>query len=108
MLYKEGFWSNWLEVNVQRLGFYIKDQFDFIDKEDAENPQKLGFWRILDKNDVRVKRFPWDKDGFYEVTNKTYRDYRDVHRIHNEGYDFYLYSDIHFFDVDITLKFKDV
>ncbi|MEM6815574.1 MAG: DUF6402 family protein [Bacteroidota bacterium] len=108
MLYKEGFWSNWLKVNVQGLGFYIKDQFDFIDKKDAENPQELGFWRILGKNDVSVKRSPWDKDGFYEVNNKSYRDYRDDHKAHQEGYNFYLYSDIHFVDVDLTFELKDV
>ncbi|MEM0940635.1 MAG: DUF6402 family protein [Bacteroidota bacterium] len=84
-------WSldSYTQVNVTHLGFYIKDSFDFID-DPGKKSQPLGFWKILGKNGAEVER-NLNKNGYYEVNNKLYRDYRDDHGM---GYNFHLYSNI--------------
>ncbi len=100
--YKEGgyFTSDYTEITITHLGFYVKDSFDFID-DDPNTSQPLGFWKIVDKETIDVKKDPDNKAEYYEITNKTYRDYRDDHKM---GYNFHLYSTIFNMSTQITLK----
>ncbi len=100
--YKKGgyFSADYIEVTVDTLGFYVKDSFDFID----DNPnvsQPLGFWKIISDRKIEVVKDAHNKDQYYEITNKSYRDYRDAHSM---GYNFHLYSTI--FRVEALVSFK--
>ncbi len=91
-----------IEVNVTKLVFYVKDAFDFVDDNASEPSQPLGYWKISENGtDISVvKDKPSDIKSYFEVTNKSYRDYRDEH---NKGYDFYLYSTLN--EVSVNLSF---
>ncbi len=101
--YKESLFSNSININIQQLGFYAKDNYDF--KQEKES---LGFWKIINKTTIEVEREPSNKNGFYAVENKLYRDYRDAHTEYEEGYNYHLYSDIHYEDVDLNVTLKSV
>ncbi|KAA1246793.1 DUF6402 family protein [Aquimarina sp. RZ0] len=93
--------GNSITVHVKQLGFYIKDKWDFIDKDATEASQPLGFWKIVDPNTIEAKRTAVVRNQYYRVVNKTYRDYRDAH---NMGYNYFLYSTIHTESVDIEFQ----
>lgn len=98
---KGGRWSSdYTEVTVDTLGFYVKDSFDFID-DDPTVEQPLGFWKVVDMDTIEVKKDPDNKNEFFEVTNRNFRDYRDAH---NMGYNFHLYSTI--FKLSTNISFK--
>ena len=42
------------------------------------------------------------------VKNKLYRDYRDQHTNYKEGYNYHLYSDIHYDNVDLNVTLKSI
>lgn len=88
------------KIKVTKLAFYIKDNFDFVD-EPNKSSQHLGYWKIIDKNEIQVDYTEiLDLNSYYHITNKTYTDYRDAH---NKGYDFHAYSTLNIQDVDIEL-----
>jgi Family of unknown function (DUF6402) len=91
-----------IEVNVTKLVFYVKDAFDFVDDDTSGPSQPLGYWKISETGTQVnvVKDKPSDIKNNFEVTNKSYRDYRDEH---NKGYDFYLYSTLN--EVSVNLNF---
>ncbi|WP_298547670.1 DUF6402 family protein [uncultured Aquimarina sp.] len=90
------------KIKVQELAFFIKDNFDFVDDDPNEPSQPLGYWKIKSKTELEVERSePSNVGDYYEVTNKSYRDYRDVH---NMGYDFHVYSTLNKQTVDIELS----
>jgi hypothetical protein len=91
-----------VEANVTKLVFYVKDAFDFVDDDASEPSQPLGYWKISETGTQVsvVKDKPSDIKNYFEVTNKSYRDYRDKH---NMGYDFYLYSTLN--EVSVNLSF---
>jgi len=55
----------------------------------------------IDKETIAVKKEPDSKAEYYQITNKTYRDYRDDY---NMGYNFNLYSSIFKMLTLISLK----
>lgn len=67
-------------VEISAAGFYVRDSYDF------NGDQPLGFWNF-DTGDVR--KTPWF--GYDEVSNKSFRDWRDKNK---KGGDFYVFSDI--------------
>ncbi|VXC01621.1 conserved hypothetical protein [Flavobacterium sp. 9AF] len=95
--------SEHIKVNVTKLHFYIKDSFDFVDDDPNASSQPLGYWKISDDgSSVEVEKdSPSNANEYFEVTNKSYRDYRDDHRM---GYDFYLYSTLN--EVNVNLSFN--
>ncbi|QCE40497.1 DUF6402 family protein [Psychroserpens sp. NJDZ02] len=85
--------NNTVNVNIKKLLYYIKDNFDYVGDE-----QELGYWSI--GNEIRV-RAPelgafTDDDEFYNIKNKDFSDYRNDVGL---GYDFHVYSTIHTIDV---------
>ncbi|WP_271785206.1 DUF6402 family protein [Aquimarina algiphila] len=98
--YKEGFFSNSIKIKIKKIGFYIKDSFDFKREKEA-----LGYWKIIDQKTMEVERSPIKVEEYYEIQNKSYRDYRDTH---NKGYNFFLYSDVHFEKIDLAVTLKDL
>lgn len=99
-----GWLSDTIDINVKQLGVYIKDSFDFIDDDPSAASQPLGYWKI-NNDTVEVKRKVSDTSQYYQVTNKSYRDYRDTH---NMGYNFHLYSTIKYSAVNYNVTLKDV
>ena len=95
--------SEHIKVNVTKLYFYVKDSFDFIDDDPNASSQPLGYWKISeDGSTVEVEKdSPSNRNEYFEVTNKSYRDYRDDH---SKGYDFYLYSTLH--EVSVNLSYN--
>lgn len=90
------------KIKVQELAFFIKDNFDFVDDDPNEPSQPLGYWKIQSKTELEVERTePSNVGDYYEVTNKSYQDYRNVH---NMGYDFHVYSTLNKQTVDIELS----
>jgi hypothetical protein len=94
-----------LEVTINEVGVYVYDTFDF------NGEQPLGFWNV-DSEAVRLympkedyaRKIPdistdplyWTGMGYVEVTNQTFRRYREV--VQN-GLDLHLYSEVKFFPV---------
>ncbi|MGB1283809.1 MAG: DUF6402 family protein [Polaribacter sp.] len=99
-----GWLTDTIDINVKQLGVYIKDNFDFIDDDPNEDSQPLGYWKIINENEVEVERKISEKPKYFEVTNESYRDYRDDH---NMGYNYHLYSTIELKNVDYKVKLKD-
>ncbi len=84
--------DNSIRVNVEKLIFYVKDEFEFEDK--SKTPENLGYWKITNGGkDIKVEvTEPSNTKEYFHLVNKDYRDYRnDV----NMGYDFHLYSTLH-------------
>lgn len=116
LVYDEGYFSDEIDIHIKQLGFYIKDNFDFIDDDPSKPSQPLAYWKIVDEDSVEISidilaEMGLDISnytGYYELTNKLFRDYRDDHASYEEGYNYHLYSDVHIDNVDITLKYKDI
>lgn len=77
------FENNKVKVIVKKIGFYIKDGFDFV------GDQGLGNWT---KNNVTTNILVNVK-----IDNKSYRDYRADTKM---GQDFYAYSTIKYYNVN--------
>ncbi|MDY0928582.1 DUF6402 family protein [Enterobacter sp. CFBP8995] len=91
---------------VEKLGFYLKDTYDFVDESSTSEP--LGIWskeRILNKVEsvfymssyasglwgILAREF----SGFVPVFNKDFRRWQDKH---NSGGDFIILSDVLWMD----------
>ncbi|MGR7525723.1 DUF6402 family protein [Klebsiella aerogenes] len=94
-------------VNVDALGFYLKDTYDFLDDDflGLDIPELLGVWgktRILNKAETLVYmssysqgafgRLAREFSGFVPVFNGDFRKWREKH---NSGGDFIVFSDIY-------------
>ncbi|MCX8533186.1 DUF6402 family protein [Chryseobacterium luquanense] len=94
--------DDYIRIKVEKLHYYVKDGFDFVDDNPKKPSQPLGFWKVCnDGKTVEIQREEPDSDlkkEYYVVTNKDYRNYRDDHK---KGYDFYLYSTLHTENVNI-------
>ncbi|GAA0872269.1 hypothetical protein GCM10009117_14160 [Gangjinia marincola] len=90
-----------VQVNVKQLGIYIKDSYDFIDDDPSAASQELGFWRIDSRDAITIERTRDNPSGFFEVTNKSYRDYRDAHQM---GYNYHLYSTVKLESINANFK----
>ena len=77
-------------VEVNKIGVYVKDSFDFISQDEY-----LGDWSPK-KNAVRINPYGPDLAGEYEINNASYRAWRVDY---GKGMDFNLYSDIKFSNV---------
>jgi len=77
------------EVQIKKVGIYIRDSYDFI------GSQPLGYWNP-DSNEVWTTNF-WSKDGFHEVNNSIFRQWRNKNGC---GGDFIVFSDIEIRTVD--------
>lgn len=99
-----GWLTDTIDINVQQLGVYIKDSFDFIDDDPNADSQPLGYWKIIEQNKVEIERKTSEKPKYFEVTNKSYRDYRDDH---NMGYNYHLYSTIKLKNTNYKVTLKD-
>ncbi len=71
-------------VNIEQLGVYIFDSYDFIDDK-LDKPQDLGYWDLSD-DAVGLTSMSGN-----HVTNKTLRDYRDKS---GKGCDFLVFSNL--------------
>ena len=70
-----------LQVTVEELGVYVKDLYDFLDKDLNLYDQMVYGSQYLDN---------WS-EGIGEVLNKTFNEWRERN---NRGGDFLIYSDI--------------
>lgn len=103
--YEENKWSsNVISIKVKQLAVYIKDSFDFID-DDSSKSQPLGYWKVNNDKSIEVERKTSDKSNYFEVTNQSYRAYREAH---NMGYNFYVYSTIRTQATNYSVKLKDI
>lgn len=102
LAYKEGgyFSSDHTIIHITKLSFYIKDRYDFAD-DDPNNSQFLGYWKIIDKNNIKVSLTNITGKNYYEIKNKHFTDYR---KVHDHGYDYHLYSTLKHHITDISLK----
>ncbi len=102
LVYDQGnrFFSPSIKIKIKQLGVYIKDSWDYIDKPN-EPSQELGYWKIKDDNTVEIKRSEEGDSSYYHVTNKSYQDYRNDHGV---GYNYYLYSTIHYQSINASIK----
>ncbi|CDL81297.1 DUF6402 family protein [Xenorhabdus cabanillasii] len=91
---------------VEKLGFYIKDTYDFTDEHIISEP--LGIWSrqgIVPRKEVPVYMasfvsgaFGWlykNYRGYVPVFNQDFRKWQDIH---NEGGDFVVFSDVYWTD----------
>ncbi|EFH6732769.1 TPA: hypothetical protein J1X25_004413 [Escherichia coli] len=93
-------------VNVDALGFYLKDTYDFLDDDflGLHIPELLGVWsksRILNKAETLVYMSSYTQgvfgllarefSGFVPVFNSDFRKWREKH---NSGGDFIVFSDV--------------
>lgn len=91
---------------VDKLGFYLKDTYDFVDEDTA--PEPLGIWsknRVLDKKSSSLYmstylsgmwgRLVRDYSGFVPVFNS---DFRLWQKKHGAGGDFIVLSDVLWMD----------
>ncbi|AOA94556.1 hypothetical protein AM387_21615 [Klebsiella pneumoniae] len=87
---------------VDKLGFYLKDTYDFVDE--GKTPEPLGIWsknRILDKTESALYMSTYlsgvwgvlarDFTGFVPVFNADFRKWQTKH---NTGGDFIVLSDV--------------
>ncbi|MCI3939174.1 DUF6402 family protein [Chryseobacterium aahli] len=99
--------DDYIRIKVEKLHYYVKDGFDFVDDDPNEPSQPLGYWKISDDGStVEVLKDAPDSNllkEYFEVTNKDYRNYRDDHK---KGYDYYLYSTLHEENVNITFDYE--
>lgn len=93
-------------VNVDALGFYLKDTYDFLDDDflGLDIPELLGVWgksRILNKAETLTYMSSYTQgffgllarefSGFVPVFNSDFRKWREKH---NTGGDFIVFSDV--------------
>ncbi|MBD2785683.1 hypothetical protein ID858_16750 [Xenorhabdus sp. DI] len=91
---------------VEKLGFYIKDTYDFTDEHVIS--ELLGIWSrqgIVSKKEIPVYMasfasgdFGWlyrNYRGYVPVFNEDFRKWQDIH---NEGGDFVVFSDVYWTD----------
>jgi len=93
-------------VNVDALGFYLKDTYDFLDDDflGLDMPELLGVWgksRILNKTETLVYMSSYTQgffgflarkfSGFVPVFNGDFRQWREKH---NSGGDFIVFSEV--------------
>lgn len=69
-----------MEVSIDEVGVYVRDQYDF------DGEQDLGYW-----NPVGNRFSMWYPGAGDKVTNKTFRDWRTAH---GRGGDFIIFSDL--------------
>ena len=87
---------------VDKLGFYLKDTYDFVDEGDASEP--LGVWsknRILNKEETGIYMSTYlsgfwghlvrSFSGFVPIFNK---DFRKWQKKHDSGGDYIVFSDV--------------
>ncbi|MHA7060137.1 DUF6402 family protein [Aquimarina sp. M1] len=86
-----------LGVHIERLGFYLKDQYTF--RED-KNETSLGYCEVIDKEKVVFNKTPVIKEESFKITPASYNSYRKDHELRG---DFNWYSSIHFEDVSVNL-----
>ena len=79
-------------IKITEIGIYIKDSFDFI----TDN-EPLGHWSFYYNSIYRIN--PLSLAYYFEITNKSYRDYRKDYK---KGSDFTIYSDIKYIPVNYT------
>lgn len=102
--YNTSWLGDTIDINVKQFGVYIKDSFDFIDDNPAEASQPLGYWKINDDKTIEVERETNETSEYFEVTNKSYREYRDAHGM---GYNYHLYSTVKLSSTNYKVKLKD-
>lgn len=91
-----------INITIQQLGFYIKDQYDFEDEDPTKASQPLGFWKIIDRQNIDVKPLNIiNKNEYYRVSNSDYRTYRETHSM---GYNYFLYSTIHYDAINMDFE----
>lgn len=73
---------NQYSISINKVGFYIEDKFDY------EGFQHLGFWNPANN---QVNKVDPGNTKFYQITNGSYREYRDKTSM---GGNFRLFSDI--------------
>ncbi|MEG0368319.1 MAG: DUF6402 family protein, partial [Coprobacillus sp.] len=93
-------------INVDALGFYLKDTYDFLDDDflGLDIPELLGVWswsRILNKVETVTYMSSYTQgffgllarefSGFVPVFNSDFRKWREKH---NTGGDFIVFSDV--------------
>ncbi len=86
-----------LGIRVERLGFYLKDQFGFSEYNDEVS---LSYCEVIDKEKVVFSREPIINNESFKITSASYQNYRKDHEL---GGDFNWYSNIHFEEVSIDL-----
>ncbi|GAA0734042.1 hypothetical protein GCM10009430_48810 [Aquimarina litoralis] len=86
-----------LQIRIERLGFYIKDQYAF-NEEQGNLP--LSHCEVIDKEKVVFNRTPVIKEESFKIIPTNYFSYRKDHEL---GGDFNWYSTVHFEDVSIKL-----
>lgn len=84
-------------ILIERLGFYIKDQYTF--NRDNEE-MSLSYCEIIDKDRVVFSKEPVIEEESFKITASNYHNYRKDQEL---GGDFFWYSNIHFEDVSIEL-----
>lgn len=103
LVYDKGnrFFNPSVKIKIKKLGVYIKDSWDFID-DDPSSSQNLGWWKINGKNSIEIENSVYlSKSDYFHVTNKSYQDYRNDHGV---GYNYHLYSTIHYENINATIK----
>lgn len=85
--------NNYYKVQINKIGIYLKDSFDFITKGEY-----LGDWSIVDNDILRNPMFLTPKE-YFAITNDSYKAYRIDY---NKGMDFNVYSDIKYEKVSYT------
>ena len=79
-----------VKVTIQKIGVYIKDNFDFDSMEDGEyTDEKLGAWDFLEKDVDRINMYT--KAGEFKISNMDYRNYRTEL---GKGYNYHYYSEV--------------
>jgi len=86
-----------LGIQIERLGFYLKDQYAFDNENEA---MSLGYCEVIDKQKVIFDKQPVIRKESFEITPASYHRYRKDHEL---GGDFNWYSTIHFEKVSIAL-----
>ncbi|WP_298549071.1 DUF6402 family protein [uncultured Aquimarina sp.] len=86
-----------LGIHIERLGFYLKDQYSF---ENENEEISLSYCEIIDKGKVIFNQEPIIKEESFKITPANYSNYRKDHEL---GGDFNWYSTIHFKEVSIEL-----
>jgi len=87
---------------VDKLGFYLKDTYDFVDEGNSSEP--LGIWskdRILNKEETSIYMSTYlsglwghlvrSFSGFVPIFNKDFREWK---RKHDSGGDYIVFSDV--------------
>ena len=76
------------EIRIKRVGIYVRDSYDFI----GDQFGGLGYWNPVDNKVSKISG-----DNFHEVTNASFRKWREKH---NKGGDFTVYSNMEIREVN--------